>query len=299
MKWIRFVFMISALTAQAAAITYDFSGGRFGDNLISYLHAKWISYHYDLPLLYRPFLFSSDLVMAEKELKEVSSSGPKMPLRHLGFLKKDTSCLYSISYFPENPEERPFWHIPFIVDWEDPQFRKMAREMIAPRTPLYLTKPPESTVNIAIHVREGGGFDTDHTRVNAPLKLPPIEFYVEGLLKIISLFEGKAIYCHLFTDAIDVESIANVFIQAAPQIQYGYRKAQNFHALNVLEDFFSFFEFDILIRPQSNYSMVPALLHDFAIDYAPMRASNINGQIRIEEVAFKKNQTILKSLTQR
>jgi hypothetical protein len=291
--------MIASLTAQAAAITYDFSGGRFGDNLISYLHAKWIAYQYNLPLLYRPFPFSSELVMEEKELKQVSFSGPKFPLRHLGFLSKDTSYLYSVSYFPENPEERPHWYIPFIVDWEDPQFRKMAREMIAPREALDLTKPPKSTVNIAIHVREGGGFDDDNARRGSPLKLPPIEFYVEGLLKIIPLFEGKAIYCHLFTDAIDVESIANVFIQAAPQIRFGYRKTQNFHALNVLEDFFSFFEFDILIRPQSNFSMVPALLHDFAIDYAPLRASNVHGQIKIEEAAFKKNEKILKALTER
>ncbi len=299
MQFFRGIFLIAALSAQAAAITYEFSGGRFGDNLISYLHAKWISYQYDLPLLYRPFPYSSALMMEEKELKQVPYSGPAMPLRHLGILKKDQSVLYSIAYFPENPGERPFNYIPFTVNWEDPQFRKIAREMIAPRGALPLTKPPESTVNIAIHVREGGGFDNDHTRTHDPLKLPPIAFYVEGLLKILPLFEGKAIYCHLFTDAVDVQSLANVFIQAAPHVLFGYRKTQNFHTLNVLEDFFSLFEFDILIHPQSNYSLVPALLCDYAVDYAPIRASNINGQIKIEEVAFKKNQKILNAVTQR
>jgi hypothetical protein len=296
----RIVLLLIAVFVEvkAAAITYDFSGGRFGDNLISYLHAKWISYQYDLPLLYRPFPFSSELMMEEKELKN-TYSGPKIPLHHLGFIKRDLSVLYSIAYFPENPEERPFTYIPFNVNWEDPQFRKMAREMIAPRRALHLTKPPESTVNIAIHIREGGGFDTDHTRINAPLKLPPIEFYIEGLLKIPPLFEGKTIYCHLFTDAMDVEPIANVFIEAAPLVQFGNRKTRNFHALNVLEDFFSLFAFDILIHPQSNYSLVPALIHDYAVDYAPVRASNVHGQIKIEEVAFKKNQKILESLTQR
>jgi hypothetical protein len=298
MNIIKFLFLALALTGQATVVTYDFSGGRLGDNLISYLHAKWIAYQYDLPFLYRPFPFSSELMMEEKELYRIEQlpfSGSRVPLRHLGVLKEDQSSIYSIPYFPENPEETHFY-IPFRVNWEDPQFRKIAKEMIAPRTALHLTKPPESTINIAIHIREGGGFDTDHTRTHSPLKLPPIEFYIEALLKIIPLFEGKSIYCHLFSDALDVQSLANVFMQAAPHIQFGYRKIGNAHTQNVLEDFFSFFEFDILIHPQSNYSLAAALIHDFAIDYSPIRASNINGQIKIEEVAFKKNQKILEAL---
>ena len=45
------------------AVTYDFSGGRFGDNLISYLHGKWVAHVLNLTFLYRPFEFSDKLEM--------------------------------------------------------------------------------------------------------------------------------------------------------------------------------------------------------------------------------------------
>ena len=42
-------------------------GGRLGDQLIAYMHAKWVSYLYDIPLLYKPFHYSNDLVLDDKE----------------------------------------------------------------------------------------------------------------------------------------------------------------------------------------------------------------------------------------
>ena len=43
----------------------------------------------------------------------------------------------------------------------------MVREMISPKVDLVLTIPPASTINIAIHIREGGGYDTDHTQLRS------------------------------------------------------------------------------------------------------------------------------------
>ena len=54
-------------SVKAAGVTYTFSGGRFGDNLISYLHAKWVAYRAGVPLLYKPFGYSGMLVMDEEE----------------------------------------------------------------------------------------------------------------------------------------------------------------------------------------------------------------------------------------
>lgn len=296
----RILFLFAAVFLNAkAVITYDLSGGRFGDNLIAYLHAKWISYQYDIPLLYRSFLFSDDLMMDEKEMKKASFSVPRMPLWNLKFFRKDDAIVYYVPYFPESPKEASLTYIPFKVKWDDPRFRKLAREMIAPKEPIQLTKPPKSTINIAIHIREGGGFDTPDTRIKDPLKLPPLDFYVEGLLKILPQFAGKPIYCYLFTDALDPHFLAQAFIQAAPHIQFDYRKVMNHHTRNVVEDFFSLFEFDILIRPQSNFSIVPALIHDYAIDYSPIGSTNINGQIKITEVALKKNQALMEALLKR
>ena len=52
---------------QSSKVTYTFSGGRFGDNLLAYIHAKWIAYRYHIPLLYKPFDCSDQLVLHNLE----------------------------------------------------------------------------------------------------------------------------------------------------------------------------------------------------------------------------------------
>ena len=55
--------LLFAMTLHAEeVITYELSDGRFGDNLLSYLHAKWISHEKKIPLLYKPFTFSNELI---------------------------------------------------------------------------------------------------------------------------------------------------------------------------------------------------------------------------------------------
>ena len=64
---ILFGLVFTGLLSSESYITYEFFGGRFGDCLLSYLHAKWLSYKYQLPLLYKPFKYSSDLCLDAKE----------------------------------------------------------------------------------------------------------------------------------------------------------------------------------------------------------------------------------------
>lgn len=64
----------------------------------------------------------------------------------------------------------------------------------------------------------------------------------------------------------------------ASRISFNYRKTGNRQDANVLEDFFSLFNFDVLIRPESNYSIVPALLHDYMIVCSPVEYV-LNGKV--------------------
>ncbi len=50
----------------SSAIAYGLNAKRFGDKLISYCHAKWISYKHNIPLLYRPFTRSDKLILHTK-----------------------------------------------------------------------------------------------------------------------------------------------------------------------------------------------------------------------------------------
>lgn len=297
--------------ADTSVVTYKIGGGRFGDRLLIYLHAKWFAYENGCTLIYKPFPYSSFLLLDEKEIRSKDKKARKQlglnPLfktttHEKSFFSKIPwiSFRYKCPYFGESPLERQeFKNVFFQVDWKDENFRKIVKELIAPKEELVLTKPPANSISLAIHVREGGGFDTDHTRLNAPFKLPPLDFYTQGLGYILSLFPNKTLYCHLFTDACDPQKIIEELKKVIPSnviVHFTYRDKNNHHELNVLEDFFSLFHFDILIRSESNFSMIPSLLHDYAIVYSPKAFKVENKNPKITEIKIDINEKLYNQL---
>lgn len=293
-------FLISLLflgNLYAAAVTYD-SQGRFGDKLIAYLHAKWLSYHYQVPLLYKPFPYSSELIMDDKEIHysavrnsyqgQVNFSGQD--------LRNGKNHIFVAKYFPEVEYEKkaPGYYV-FPVDWKDQGFRKIAKEMISPKKELVLTYPPHDRLSVALHVRQGGGYDRRDADLVIPLKFPPITFYIKSLKIILDLFKDKAIYCHLFTDALQPKEWADQIQRSLPEnapIIFKYREKGNKHSANVLEDFFSLFNFDILIRGESNYSIVPSLIHDYAVFCYPEVFSIQDKQVTIDRIKVEINEAL-------
>lgn len=292
-------------------VSYEVTPGRFGDNLLTYLHAKWFSYEHKIPLLYRPFPYSSFLSLDDTEV-HFKDKKKRKNLRmnpHFKTKVKKWSSLskwpllsfhYKCPYFPESEwEKKHLKYFSFPVNWKDPQFRKIVKELIAPKETLQLTLPPTDCISIAMHVREGGGFDTDAARLIVPLKLPPLDFYTEGLKYIVSLFPEKSLYCHIFTDALEPEKIVDQMKQAIGSnewVKFDYRKEQNHHEANVLEDFFSLFHFDILIRSQSNYSLIPSLIHDYAVIYSPKDCEIKNNSVKITELEIETNKELIDRL---
>ncbi|MFI0435522.1 MAG: hypothetical protein ACH350_07350 [Parachlamydiaceae bacterium] len=303
----RFTLLFFTLIIQSqnvladSIITYNLSGGRFGDNLLSYLHAKWLSYSTEIPLHIKIFPYAQDLVLYDREIIYGSVPYPKNVLTlgrkyHFPDFQEETS--YVVPYFPESTWEYqdPFWsglHL-FQVDWKSPTFRKIALEFIAPKSELTLTLPPKNCVSIAIHVREGGNFDTSQLQFDAPLKRPPLNFYSEAITEVMNFFDEQTLYFYIFTDACSPENIANIIRETLPKnhpIEINYRTEQNHDKINVLEDFFSLFHYDVLIRPYSNFSIIPELLHDYAIVVTPEHASiyEANGttKVIIDEINVK------------
>ena len=123
------LFLVSPLSGTSSAVTYTFSGGRFGDNLLSYCHAKWISYKYRIPLLYKPFGYSDQLMIDLYEIhysQELEAQFDAVVEYSFAdsTIDPDSGTLYVIPFFPEsifnrNDEIFPFL---FFVDWEDPWF---------------------------------------------------------------------------------------------------------------------------------------------------------------------------------
>lgn len=307
------LFGCSFLQAESKQnfISYEFSGGRFGDNLIAYLHAKWVSYKYQIPLLYKPFPYSSELVLHDKEI--LYSEIDQRRFRQVSLAEKrimpsskKRSKVYMCPYFPECSWERKYTKGPhgkpwfyFDAEWKDPVFRKIVQAMVMPKRCEGVLVPPKTTINIAIHFRHGGTHDTGDCMAHFITKFPPVGFYVEGLKKTIELFPNKNLYCYLFTDAQEPKTLLDQIRKALPPdvpVTFDCRQKDNSHSKNVLEDFFSLFGFDVLIHPQSNFSLIPPLLKDYVAVYAPISGRRVKGKTEIDKVRFEVDESLLQEV---
>lgn len=293
-----------------SAVTYTLNGGRLGDQLLSYLHAKWISFIHNIPLLYKPFSYSDQLALHFLEKSYQSNNN----FLHVIEFKKNqpfivnpkNQTLYIIPYFPESVEElqtpepgintnhmygslpqmRQEW-LYFAVDWNNKDFLKEIRKTIRPINKLSLIKPPQDIISVAVHVRKnGGGYDLPllhginekdynpkqiYVDVVFPCKHPPDEYYIEQIKTIYKLFNNQSLYVFIFTDDPNPKKIAEKYRTAIDvhNIIFDYRQEPNNHYTNVLEDLFSIPNFDCLIRPDSNITIVASKLADYKVLITP------------------------------
>jgi hypothetical protein len=304
-------------TKKMSAVTYTFSGGRFGDNLTAYLHAKWISYKYNIPLLYKPFPYSDQLMMheLETEFQEFDIEFVEKILKEGDALDFDpeSSTLYIIPYFPESREEfkLPHAHFPYFeVDWDDQGFVEEIRKMIQPRKLLCTDIAlPNDKITVAVHVRKcTPEFDAPMLFEQAedssiepkkwheygdhgfPFKFARDEYYIEQIRRISTFFGNQPLYVYLFTDAANPHELAEKYKTTLqlPNIEFDYRKTANKHDRNVLEDFFALTQFDCLIRVDSNFSLTASKLASYKIQVTPKHFyfHRTRGYPVIDEVSF-------------
>lgn len=270
--------MIPVLLAASSAVTYDIAGGRFGDQILSYLHAKWIAYYYEMPLLFKPFIYSDQLYLhkAERHFRRSDLKRYKKRVRPTNGSDIDygnDGTLYVIPYFPESlsdhTPEKNFYY--FTVDWKESGFKSEIKKMITPLYPKTQLEFPADRISVAVHVRLGGGFDTDEIKRKMPLKMPPESFYKEQIRHIYELLDHQPLYVYVFTDDQDPPSVMERLQDDTRDldIQYDCRREGNAHNLNVLEDFLDMTRFECLIRPESNYSIVAEKIADFRIVISP------------------------------
>lgn len=281
---------------QTAAVTYKSSGGRFGDQLVAYTHARWVAYKYNLPLLYIPFDYADKLMVNTMHQKMESDSYNKIEFPMLtkygekvqldSIIKPAENNLYVIPYFPESSDEltrvQP-WR--FDLDWEDERFIQILRQELSPIEPLQKLILPNDRISLAVHMRRGGGWHVDvllqeakeinpkieYADVATPLKFVPFEYYVDQIIKVSELLDNRPIYVHIFTDDKNPGMLVEKCKAAVnkPNILFGSRESDNCHDANVLDDFFALTQFDCLIRGDSNFSLMAAKLGHYKIQIAP------------------------------
>lgn len=264
------------------ALTYELSGGRLGDNLIAYLHAKWISYKHSIPLVFLPFPYSEAFQCHDEENhtppKHLTSRQLISNELQFATMHEQDSTLFCLPYSPESAYDYRFSHLhtwlPYIqVDWEDPLFKEQVRKMLTLKEKTQTFSLPQNEISVAVHVRRGGGVDDPKAYLAWPLKFPPDSYYIEQIQRIDEIFCHQPLYVYLFTDDLDPPAIRDRY-QAAidrPNIRFACRESGNGPQVNVLDDFYMMTQFDCLIRSDSNLSIVASKLADYKVMIAPSR----------------------------
>lgn len=253
---------------DAPSVTYNLSGGRLGDNLLSYLHAKWLAEANGYQFYFTPFPGADRLKCSEVEptlpkgkcYKEVAY---RLPLKEEPSKKP---LLYRIPYFPEAMEDRmnkPY--ACFEIEWDDPSFKALAKEMISPVNEVDLVPLKRDHFNLALHIRRGSGLDSPREIVSRPLKFPPLSYYIQGIKTVKKLVGNQPLYVYVFTDAKDPSLLKDKLKKALPGFEIECRQKQ----VDVLSDFFSMMRFDGMVRASSNLSLVAAKLGDMKVEIAP------------------------------
>jgi hypothetical protein len=256
-------------------VTYEVPSGRFGDQLIVYMHAKWISYRYQMPLLFKPFLYSQDLILDQEESVRKAPNYPLIPIENDDTIPQTEleQALFMAQYFPESPYDYKHYKWPtFSIDWNDPGFLCLLRTLIAPKTPFTFSELPTGRTSVALHVRTGVGFDDPILMPHWPLKFPNESFYLDQLKTLCTLLENPPLFVHLFTDDPDPSAIIERYKTALSDldIEFAFRREDNRPNAHVLEDLFDMMRYDCLIRPESSYSIVAEKLGNFQLIIHPL-----------------------------
>lgn len=281
-------------------VSYTLSGGRFGDNLIAYFHAKWIAYKYGLPFLYLPFPFSDQLIMNERDQRLDAYSFPNRVYINDEKQIATTPINSTLLIVPYSPNCRvdylslPQGLLPFIdVDWEDPKFHQEVVECLTPKHPVSTITPPQDYISLAVHIRRGGGVDNyEFARWNWPLKFPPDSYYIKQIQRIAKIFPNDYLYVYIFTDDICPANIVRQYTETLnnPNITFDCRFKDTGPWQNILEDFFSMTKFDCFIGSQSNFSIMATRLAQHNLSIIPINYEVVNGEVVVNqtEIIFRK-----------
>lgn len=274
---------LSVPTHPTSAVTYELSGGRLGDNLIAYLHARWIADRFHLPLVRIPFQGSEAFQLHELD-PPVNLAQFKRTQRVTQETPIDSNAdatLYVVPYFSECAYEQRKCPPPFIVQWDDPTFQTQIARCLSPKEPPSPLSLPTDKITIGVHVRRGGNIDAPSAVAMFPLKFPSDAYYLEQIERIARLYPNQPLHIHLFTDDPDPKTLAHQYRSALsnPNLTFSFRTEAS-----ALDDFYAIPHFDCLILPQSHFSLAASKLGQYTLLILPAHGKRKKGTNQIDRV---------------
>jgi hypothetical protein len=192
---------------EGVALTNQVTIHRLGDQLLTYLSAKWLARVQGIPFLRTPFPFSDAFYLHAmdpevgklyqfKEHKKINVSTKN--------LLDASSTLWLFPFSPYSRQEMkafPARSELVRVEWEDPEFKQFIQTCLKPLKPIKTIVPPSGRLSVALHVRRGGAFKADKNQDKGlPLKFASDAFMIRSLKNLTSLFPNTPLYIYLFTD---------------------------------------------------------------------------------------------------
>ncbi len=303
------------VTAQVdQAVTYFWGGGRFGDKIISYTVAKFISYKFNIPLLLKPFKYSLMLRLGREEKKYSREIVKQFKGGVIPFKKEEDI----IAHAKDNVifENRGFridgcssliQTIECIL--QDQYFMTELKHMLQPVVPIPQITLPSGKVTVAVHIRKGGGFDQALNSIQYydsnivsnrfyadqrwPLKFPPEQYYVDQIKKISILFDDVPLFVYIFTDDRNPSKLLNRIKKAVNKnnITFSCRNRGNAYNAHVVEDFYNMARFDCFIRSGSNFGLAAQLLGNHEVIIYPKHLKWVGKKLIVDEVTIVDNRT--------
>lgn len=285
---------------EPSAITYELNGGRLGDNLSTYCKAKWFSYKYQIPLLYKPFEYSNQLTLHQLETPYnpdmLSQFDAVIKVKNEEDIKKNIhkNVLFVSNFYSQTPG---LYELGFI----DLDFARIIKEALSPFESTDSIEKSDTVITVALHVRKGGGFDAplasgqiakkgaQYADQQWPTKFPPDQYYVDQLRTIRKLIGNeRRMIIYLFTDDPDPEKLARLYQEnlSDSNVEFRYRTSGNSHDSNVVEDFYSMAQCDCLIRSSSLLAKAAQLLGNHQIIMHPIQGKWADDKVIINPVGI-------------
>ena len=266
----------------AGGITWN-AGGRFGDQLIALSHALWVSIKTDRPLIVRRFPYLEELAASCMWPQFTPWMRPQVTRwihkEGIGVPDSMASRLLQLEYFPEAIWEasKSEWALRYFeVDWEEPVFRSTMKRAVTLRKPVHFPEHPHGHLSVALHWRTGGTFDGCAVAVDQRMKMPDPQFFIDALHLVQDLRSGEPLYVYLFTDHVDPNELADMLKEHCDgiDVMIDFRRTGNRDDQNVTRDFFHMQTFDVLIRSDSNYSLLCGRLVDYQLEIYPLACTS-------------------------
>ena len=292
---------------QKHAITYQ-GGDRFGDRMLVYAQARYLSYLTSVPFLYRPFIYSDQVTIdcearlfdqCQKEYQRtitVDSSASLVDFLHVIDNPQAAPTLFIIDYFPSDISE---WDLArtmkvlLDIPWQDKGFHTYLQKVASPRIAIPNFRK-EGVLNVADHVRTLSGNDTaDTSSTTLPLKHPNLAYHKNQIRRIYHLNQQKPMHVFIFSDTKNPAELVKDFRQtfAGTHIEFGIQMLENADTNYAVQDFFAMQQFDVLIVTQSNFSMMASRIGEFDAVISPVHVRGTYPNVQVDRIKLMTKQS--------